>query len=127
MVIEILLKFLLSLVLAGVAGLVGFVQWPHAQLGSRDGVVVGLLSGMSWATASLISATSGWNSFFNLIAAVLAAMAVGYLAPAKAVCHPIATATAVFEWDTLPAFRAACDLRQKVTGIGAAEMYKAPG
>ena len=115
-------KLILSLLVGGLAGLIGFIQWPHAQLGGRDGTVVGLLSGVSWVMASLIDAMSRWNNFFNLLAAVLAAMAVGYLAPAKAVCLPTLNG-----WDTLPIFRAACDLREHVTGVGPAEMLQSPG
>ena len=101
------------------AGLVGFMQWPHVHSGVRDGVVIGILSGVSWAMASIVDTETDWSSFLNLFAALLASMSVGYLAPAKAVCVPTAAG-----WDTLPILRMACDIRQRVTAIGHTEMFK---
>jgi hypothetical protein len=69
--------------------------------------------------ASFLNSASRWTNFFNLFAALLAAMAVGYLAPAKDMCRPTTRG-----WNTTLAFRGACDLRETITGIGPPEMLR---
>jgi hypothetical protein len=114
MLVQLCWKFLLSLIIGLVAGLVGFVQLPSEEIAPLLGVVIGLLSGVSWIMASILNSSSRWANFFNLFAAVFATMAVGYLAPAKDVCRRETIAGR--EVAPPPAIRGACDLREIVTG-----------
>jgi hypothetical protein len=69
--------------------------------------------------AAFLNSASRWTNFFNLFAALLAAMAVGYLAPVKDMCRPTTRG-----WDTTLALRGACYLRESVTGISPLEMLR---
>jgi hypothetical protein len=70
----------------------GFAQFPNPVLGARDGLIVGLGSAVAWAMASACSSAS-WSNWFNLFAAVFAALAVGYGTHGDTLCARASSST----------------------------------
>ena len=58
--------------------------WARQPAGAFLGVLAGFISAVFWALGSVASAP--WNARFNLVAALLAAGSLGFLAPADRVC-----------------------------------------
>lgn len=81
----------LMLVIVSFGFLVGFMQFGGPDLAARAGLAFGLSSAIAWGTGSFGGPT-GWNNFFNFIAAVCAAISLGLLAPADQACRSSAGA-----------------------------------
>lgn len=76
---------LFMLVLATCSFLFGFAQAGFDVSASEDGLLVGIVSATTWGMGSMGAAPSFSNGA-NIVAAMLAAMSLGFLAPAGDVC-----------------------------------------
>jgi len=60
------------------------LRWGREPAGASFGILTGFSSAAFWALGSV--ARAPWNARFNLVAALLAAGSLGFLAPADRVC-----------------------------------------
>ncbi len=78
----------LSLAVLIVALVVAFLaiglSWAAEPAGAFLGIFAGFSSAAFWALGAVANAP--WNSRFNLVAALLAAGSLGFLAPAEKAC-----------------------------------------
>lgn len=68
--------------------LAGFAAPLNDQTAAM-GITIGLVSAFAWGLGSIVGAPDDWAGWANILAALLAAMSLGFLAPAQQACsHP---------------------------------------
>jgi hypothetical protein len=79
---------ILAAVIACSAFFWGFSQ-STPDSGTLYGAAVGLGSAITWAAASACGGNTTLSNWFNLFAAVFAALSLGYLTPAEPLCRAV--------------------------------------
>ncbi|HUB49377.1 MAG TPA: hypothetical protein VMB73_30765 [Acetobacteraceae bacterium] len=102
----------------------GFVQLPRSDLAPEYGVICGIGSAVAWAVGSTFGnsflglgspANPGatLNNWFNLFAAAFAALSLGYLTPATAICDTAAGTAKGYATGQSFVFASMCRLRPR--------------